>query len=89
MAWKNVGRFLNRFANLKPPRKLVLEEAAKIIGGLLNTEIKASEIEERNGVLFLKKQNSALKNEVFLKKKIILEELKEKLGNKSPVDIKF
>ena len=80
MSWKNIGNFLERFANLKPSKKLIQEESAKIISALLNVEIEPESFEERDGVLFLKIQNPALKNEIFFKKDLILEKLKEKLG---------
>ena len=89
MSWKNIGDFLERFANLKPSKKLIQEESAKIISALLKIEIKPDNFEERDGTLFLKIQNPALKNEIFLKKNLILDTLKEKLGEKAPRDIRF
>jgi hypothetical protein len=87
--WKNIGNFLERFANFRPSKKLIKEESAKIISGLLNIEINSENFEERDGVLFLKSANPALKNEIFLKKNQILEVLKERLGEKAPRDIRF
>ena len=87
--WKNVGKFLERFANLRPSKTLIKEQSAKIISGLLNVEIKPDNFEERDGVLYLKSANPALKNEIFLKKNQILEALKEKLGPNAPRDIRF
>jgi hypothetical protein len=87
--WKNIGNFLERFANLKPSQNLIKDESAKIIGGLLNMEIKPEDIEERNGVLIFKSANPVLKNEIFLKKEIILKALKQRLGPKSPGDLRF
>ncbi len=89
MAWENIGRFLNRFKNLKIPKKFIQKESAQIIGSLLNTEINPDDIEERNGVLYLKSGNSALKNEIFLRKEKILEILKQRLGEKAPKDLRF
>jgi len=87
--WKNIGNFLERFANLGPSKNLIKDEAEKIIAGVLNIEIKPENLEERNGVLFFKSANSALKNEIFLKKEIILETLKSRLGPKAPKEIRF
>jgi hypothetical protein len=87
--WKNIGNFLERFANFKPSKTLIQEQSAEIISGLLNIEIKLSDFEERNGVLFLKSANPSLKNEIFLKKEIILGALKDKLGPNAPRDIRF
>lgn len=87
--WKNIGNFLERFANLKPSQNLIKKEAAKIISGILGIEIKPENIEERNKVLYLKTENPALKNEVFLKKEVILGVLKDRLGPKAPKEIRF
>jgi len=87
--WKNIGNFLERFANLKPSKKLIKEESAKIIGGILNIEIKPDNFEERDGVLYLKIENPALKNEIFLKKNQILDAFKEGLGKNAPRDLRF
>ena len=87
--WKNIGNFLERFANFRPSKKLIKEQSAQIIGALLNVEINPEDFEERDGVLFLKSANPALKNEIFLKKNQILEALKERLGEKSLRDLRF
>ncbi len=89
MAFKNIGRFLNRFKNLKIPKKFIQKEGARIIKEILNIEIGPENFEERNGILYIKTQNQFLKNEIFLKKEKILEKLKENLGDKSPKDIRF
>lgn len=87
--WKNIGSFLKRFGNLKPSRRFIQRESARVIGEILGVEINSEEVEERDRILFLKSTNPALKNEIFLKKNQILEALKEKLGNNSPKDIRF
>jgi len=87
--WKNIGNFLERFANFKPSKTLIKEQSTQVIGALLNIEIKPDDFEERDGVLYLKSSNSTLKNEIFLKKSQIIETLKEKLGPNAPRDIRF
>jgi len=87
--WKNIGNFLERFANFRPSKTLIKEESAQIISAILNIEIRPDNFEERDGVLFLKSANPSLKNEIFLKKNQILEALKDKLGSQSPRDIRF
>ena len=87
--WNNLGRFLEKFANLKPSKKLIEEEGAKIISALLGVEIKREDIEERNGILFFKSLNQVLKNEIFLKKEEILSALKKHIGARAPRDIRF
>lgn len=87
--WSNIGNFLGRFANFRPSKNLIKEQSAQIINVILNAEIKQDEIEERDGVLFFKSSNPALKNEIFLKKNQIIEALKEKLGSNAPRDLRF
>lgn len=87
--WKNIGNFLERFANFRPSKTLIKEQSAKIISALLNIEISPEDFEERDGILYLKLENPALKNEIFLKKNLILDTLKERLGEKAPRDLRF
>ncbi len=89
MSWKNIGNFLERFANFRPSKNLIKKESAQIISAFLGVEIKPDNFEERDGTLFLKIQNPALKNEIFLKKNLILDTLKERLGEKAPRDLRF
>lgn len=89
MAWENIGRFLERFSNLRPPKKFIQEETAKAIKSVVNIEINPDEIEERGGVVYIKTKNSSLKNEIFLKKEKILNSLKERAGSRAPKDLRF
>lgn len=89
MAWENIGRFLDRFSNISPPKKFIQEETAKAVKSIVNIEINPDEIEERGGVVYIKTKNSSLKNEIFLKKEKILNYLKERAGSRAPIDLRF
>lgn len=89
MAWMNLGKFLDRFKDLKPPKKFIQDETAKAIKSAVNIEINPDEIEERGGIIYFKTKNSSLKNEIFLKKEKILNSLKERVGNRAPQDLRF
>ncbi len=86
--WKNVGQFLNRFKNIKLSESFIRKESAEIISAILKTKIEDNQIEERNGTLYLKTQNPAMRNEIFLKKNEILKSLNSRLGPKAPKDIR-
>lgn len=89
MTWINIGKFLERFKELKPPKKFIRDETAKIINSLFNVSINPKDINYRGGIICIKKINPALKNEIFIKKEKILQELSKKLGKKTPKEISF
>jgi hypothetical protein len=89
MPWENVGRFLDRFNNLKPPKKFIQSETAQVVKSVASIDINPDEIEERGGIIYIKTKNSSLKNEIFLKKNLILDILQKRIGNKAPKDLRF
>lgn len=89
MPWNIAGGFLERFKNIKPPKKFIQDEVVKVIQNVLGFSVDAGEVEERSGVLYIKTKNHSLKNEIFMKREKILEELFNRLGKKSPKEIRF
>ncbi len=88
MGWQNIGNFLDRFQVLKPPKKFVQGETAKAVSAVLGAPIKEEAIEERSGVVYIKTRNQAIKNNIFMRKEDILNELSKTLGKKIK-DIRF
>ncbi len=88
MGWQNIGNFLDRFQVIKPPKKFIQDETAKAVGAVLGFPLKNEEINERGGVVYIRTRNQAVKNDIFLRKGDILEELSKTLGKKIK-DIRF
>lgn len=85
----NIEKFLERFSVIKPSKNWAQEEIAKILSKYFNgLEFETENIEFRNGVVFVKTSNAALKNEIFLRKFQILEALKQHFPKHPPVDIR-
>lgn len=89
MTWTHVGNFLEKFRNLKPPKKFTQDETIKIINDILGISLAEDGVEQKGVTLFIKTKNSAIKSEIFLRKNKILEDLNKKLGPKAPKDIRF
>ncbi|NOY35525.1 MAG: DUF721 domain-containing protein [bacterium] len=88
MAWNNIGIFLERFKGLKPPKQFTRDETAGAVGRAIGVSVNPEEIEERGGVVYIKTKNPILKNQIFMNKEKILEELSNTLGNRIK-DIRF
>ncbi len=88
MGLQNIGNFLDRFQALKPPKKFVQDETAKAVGAILGASVKEEDIDERGGVVYIRTKNPALKNNIFMRKADVLDELSKTLGKKIK-DIRF
>ena len=89
MAWKNISGYLEKFFTIAPPGMFYQNEAVKILNDIFRIQIKPEDIDVRFGVIYLKNQNPALKNEIFLNKARILEQINQKLKNHKIKDIRF
>ena len=63
------------------------DEIRRIISKELNLNLKPEDIEIKNNSVFLKIK-PIYKNELFLKREIILEKLEQSLGHKAPKEVK-
>ena len=83
----NIGDFLKKFKTLVPQEKIVKDEMIQVV--LIKTGILLSkeEISFNNNVVFLK-TTPATRNELFMRKQSILSEMKKRLADKSPQDIR-
>ena len=85
MVFISVQNFLNKFKDLSyqdmGPRVLEII-TKKFPGEELNIKVKNKEI-------YISNISPALKSEIFLKQKEILKEVKEILGDNSPLSINF
>ncbi len=80
--------FLEKFKGLKPPERFTRDETAGAIGRAIGVSVNPEEISEKGGVIRLKTKNPILKNQIFINKEKILEELSGALGGRIK-DIRF
>lgn len=90
MAWNNISQYLEKFFTITPPKKFYQREIIKALNEVLGVELKNSEdVDYRFGVVYIKNNNQALKNEIFLNKEQIIEKLNQKIKNNKIKDIRF
>lgn len=89
MAWKSISGYLEKFFTITPPKKFYQGETVKALNEILNTNLSGNDAEYRFGIIYIKKNNPALKNEIFLNKEKILRLLSEKIKNSAIKDIRF
>ncbi|MDQ3076607.1 MAG: hypothetical protein M3Q63_00920 [bacterium] len=80
--------FLDRFQKLltypgqvKKPILECLEKISKI-------KLTEKDIDVKEGIIYLRLQHPAIKNEIFMRKNLILAELRDCVGAKAPYDIR-
>jgi len=74
----NIGDYLSKFKNITPPDKFVKDELVAVVKDVVGVEIEKDDIDVRNGTVFLS-VDPIIKNEIFLRKKEVLESLRENL----------
>lgn len=89
MAWSSLGNYLDKFRRIKAPKDFLKDKISLTIKDILKFEIELKDIEVRGAVIFIRTNNAALKNVIFLNKEKILEKLSKKLGNHAPTDLRF
>jgi hypothetical protein len=80
---------LARFKNLRVPEDFVVAAIIDVIHDVLDFEIDPQNISYRGGIAYIKVKQSLAKNEIFMKKGLIIEKLTQKLGSNAPKDIRF
>ncbi len=85
---EQISNLLKRFSKIGRPDILVREAVSKSIKKLLNTDIDPKEINVRNGIIYIANNSSSLKSEIFLKRNLLLEEVRVASGNYLIKDIK-
>ncbi|MBU6430856.1 MAG: hypothetical protein KGJ58_01050 [Patescibacteria group bacterium] len=73
----NVSIYLDKFKTISSKKDFFKESVAISLKKNLEIDIDKKNIEIRNSILYLK-INPTVKNELFMKKKYIIDELKEK-----------
>lgn len=74
----NISSFLEKFKNITHPDKFIKDEFIGVAKDILGINIKKENIAVRDGKIFLS-VDPIVKNEIFLRKEAVLENLKERL----------
>ncbi|MBU0722924.1 hypothetical protein KJ973_02125 [Patescibacteria group bacterium] len=86
MALNSLSSFLDRFKKFTSPNKVTHEAIIKVLYNTLGIKLNKSAINIKNQILYIK-TNSVIKNEIFLHKEQILQNLRDKLKKQSLKDI--
>jgi len=89
MPWNSVSKYLEKFFVISPPGKFYQKEIIKALNEILNINLSEDEAEYRFGIIYIKNNNPSLKNEIFLNKTQILNQINQKLKNHKIKDIRF
>ena len=89
MAWNNIAKYLEKFFVISPPGKFYQKEIIKTVNEILNINLSENDIEYRFGVIYIKNNNTSLKNEIFLNKNKIIQLLYQKIKKSGIKDIRF
>jgi len=89
MPWNSVSKYLEKFFIISPPGKFYQKEIIKTLNEILNINLSEDDAEYRFGIIYIKKNNQSLKNEIFLNKEKILRQINQKLKNHKIKDLKF
>jgi len=76
----NINSFLERFKKITPPEYDVRKNISDIVKNKINIEVPINHIVFRNNIIYIKTK-PIYKNEIFLKKELILNDFKNKLPN--------
>ena len=89
MSWTLVNQFLNKFNNLKPPREFLQSSIAEIISQKTGVDLKAGNLDIKNGVIYIRVNNPMIKSQIMVCKECVLEEIQKRVGRRAPTDIMF
>jgi len=82
-----ISNFLNKFTKITPPDDVVKRVFIDIVIEFTGVILKRADIVYKQGVMLVYVP-AVIKSELYLAKSKILQELKNKLGPKAPVDIR-
>ncbi len=84
----NISTFLEKFKKLDTEKSLLRGTVAQILFQYGDISLDAKQLKIKDGVVMIVGASSALKNQVFFKKQILLAAFQEKLGKGHIIDIR-
>jgi hypothetical protein len=79
---------LDRYKHIRPPDETVRICVVDFFKTECGADVDISNISVNRGIVYVNNVEAALKNELFIKKRLFLGELKRALGDKAPKDIR-
>ena len=91
MSWNKISGYLEKFFTITPPGKFYQKEIVKALNEILHINLSENDIAYRFGIIYIKNPaiSGTLKNEIFLHKTLILNQINQKLKNHAIKDIRF
>ncbi len=80
--------FLERFQKLLTYPGQVKKPVLECLEKISKIKLTEKDIDVKEGIIYLRLQHPAIKNEIFMRKNLILQELKACVGAKAPYDIR-
>ena len=84
---KHLSSYLDKFRNIVPPDDFLKSYILQLIKNKLGVDIGKKNIEISKGVVYIK-TGPSIKNEIFIKKSFLLDEIKEISQKKIIKDIR-
>lgn len=75
--WKSISPLLRKFSSLKPRKEMLVDDVVGAVYSRTGIQLNKNDIKINNLVAYIK-ADPIIKNELFLKKEDILEELHQK-----------
>lgn len=83
----NIGDFLKKFKNFVPLEKTIKDTLVEIVQEETGILLPKESVSVHNNVIFIH-TTPAIKNELFMRKQRLLFEMKKRIGNNSPQDLR-
>ena len=80
--------FLERFQKILTYPGQVKKPILECLEKITRIKLTEKDIDVKEGIVYIKLQHPAIKNEIFMRKNLILAELRNCVGDKAPRDIR-
>lgn len=87
MSLDHLTQFLERFKRITPPDGVIRNRFVSIVSDMVGGQIDVADVNVVRSTIVLSVPN-ILKNEIFLRRTEILNQLKSEFGEKAPIDIR-
>lgn len=86
---RSIEEFLKKFTSLTLPDESIRKATSVVIKDVCGEDIDIKNITLKNNIVYIQHNNHILRSHIFINKNKILTLLKERVGEKTPEDIRF